>query len=205
VNGLAALVVARSGQSNSAPADMFGARTRATVRYADPAAWITATAVARALSDFEDRLTASQHDVGVVVVSDQGPNAAMSEVQGATSTGFSSPLRYAASNPGSLVAVACIAFGFRGPTLNLTMRPEDGVPVALQICASWLTRRSARWMVLATFRAESAGTGFSRAILLAQADQLRKPGNSSIQSAAEWLTQSDETRRIHEDSYTEAH
>jgi hypothetical protein len=58
---------------------------------------------------------------------------------------------------------------------------------------------------LATFRAESAGTGFSRAILLAQADQLRKPGNSSIQSAAEWLTQSDETRRIHEDSYTEAH
>lgn len=205
MNGLAALVVAGSGQSNSALAGMFEARTRATVRYADPAAWITATAVGRALSDFGDRLTASQHEVGVVVVSDQGPNAAMSEVQAGASTGFSSPLRYAASNPGSLVAVVCIAFGFRGPTLNLMMRPENGVPVALQLCAGWLRRRSARWMVLATFRADSAGTGFSRAILLAHADPLRKPGNCPMQSVAEWLTQPDEARTIHEDSYTETH
>ena len=205
MNGLDTLIVAGSGQSNLALPDMFEARTRTTIRYADPSAWITANAVACALSDFGDRLTTSQQEVGMIVVSDRGPWAAMGETQAAASAGFSSPLRYAASNPGSLVAVACIAFGFRGPTLNLAMRPEDGVPVALELSAGWLTRRSAQWMVLATYTADSVETGLGRAVLLAPATCAKNPGKFSISSASQWLMRPGNTEKIHEEpSYTQA-
>jgi hypothetical protein len=206
MNGLDAMIVAGCGDSSSVSPDMFEARTRATVRYADPAAWIIANAVARALATFGHPLTTYQHEVGMVVVSDQGPSTAMGEIQAAASAGFSSPLRYAASNPGSLVAVTCIAFGFRGPTLNLTMRPEDGVPVAIELCAGWLTRRTARWMLLATCKSDPVGTGLGRAILFAPKDPMGKPDNFSMRSAAEWLKHAGEIKNIYEESaYTEAH
>ena len=189
MNDLDALVVAGSGEARSPCPELFEARTRATVRYADPAAWITAAAVAHALSNVRDRLAASLHEVGLVVVSDQGPTSTMADVNAATSTGFSSPLRYAASSPGSLAGVACIAFGFRGPTLNFTMLPDEGVPVALQLCSGWLTRGVARYMVLATFRAADLTTGFSRALLLAHSEQSGEFGNPLTQSVADWLIQ----------------
>src|SRR5580704_7877769 len=99
---------------------------------------MTASAVARAFSERGDLLTGPLPGVGMVLVSDRGPAVTMMEVQTGATTGFVSPMRYAASNAGSLAGVACIAFGFRGPTLNLTMLPEIGVPIALQICSGWL-------------------------------------------------------------------
>ena len=189
MNGLATLVVAGSGEARSPRPDLFEARARTTVRYADPAAWITAAAVAHALSGFRDQMTVSLHTVGMVVISDQGPTSTMAEVNAATSTGFSSPLRYAASSPGSLVGVTCIAFGFRGPTLNFTMPPEEGVPVALQLCAGWLGRRVARYMVVATFRGADLAAGFSRAVLLAHPEVAGEFGNPLTQSVANWLIQ----------------
>jgi hypothetical protein len=187
-NDLGTLVVVGSGEANSLQPDMFEARTRATVRYADPAAWITAAAVAQALAEVRDLLAVSMHEVGVIVVSDQGPTHTMAEVNAATATGFSSPLRYAASSPGSLAGVTCIAFGFRGPTLNLTMLPGNGVPVALTLCTGWLTRRVARYMALATFRGADLATGVSRAVLLAHAELSGAQGNHLIKSSvSDWL------------------
>ena len=205
MNRWGTLAVAGSGEANAALLELFESRARATIRYADPSAWITATAVARAIADFRDRLKADQHEVGMIAVSDQGPAAAMSEVQQAASSGFCSPLRYAAANPGSLVAVTCIAFGFRGPTLNLTMCPTDGVSVALHLCAGWLRRRSARWMVLATFRGHSIETGCSRAILLADPESFKQPANDLNCAVAEWLAYTGEVNRIHEVSLTQTH
>jgi hypothetical protein len=189
-NGLGTVVVAGSGEASSLQPDLFEARTRATVRYADPAAWITAAAVAQALAELRDLLTVSLHEVGVIVVSDQGPTHTMAEVNATTATGFSSPLRYAASSPGSLAGVTCIAFGFRGPTLNFTMLPDNGVPVALKLCTGWLTRRVARYMVLATFRAADHTTGFSRAVLLAHPELSGGLGNLlTLSSVSDWLIQ----------------
>ncbi len=122
------MAILGAGEAESHQPDLFEARARTAVRFADPAAWITATAVARAVSASSYSLLLPLHEVGVVVVSDQGPEATMAEVCAAAKTGFSSPLRYAASSPGSLAGVSCIAFGFRGPTLNLTMSIEAGIP-----------------------------------------------------------------------------
>jgi hypothetical protein len=188
-NELSTLVVAGSGEANSLRPELFEARTRATVRYADPAAWITAAAVALAIHEVREQLASSLHEVGMVVVSDQGPASTMAEVNAATSIGFSSPLRYAAASPGSLAGVSCIAFGFRGPTLNFTMPLHDGVPTALQMCSGWLTRHMARYMVLATYRASDLTTGFSRAVLLAQPEPSGEIVIPMTQAVSDWLTQ----------------
>ena len=186
---LETMVIAGSGEATAPQPDLFEARARATVRFADPAAWVTATAVARAFSESRNLLAPFLHQVGVVVVSDQGPAATMAEVRVAATTGFSSPLRYAASSPGSLAGVSCIAFGFRGPTLNLSMRPEQGVSVALQMCSGWLARGAARCVVLATHKSKGSNAQFSRAVLLAHPDVADNFGNPFTPSITDWLSQ----------------
>jgi hypothetical protein len=188
--GLETMVIVGSGEAESYQPDLFEPRARTTVRFADPAAWITAAAVARAISASKDSLFPCLHDVGVVVVSDQGPGATMAEVCAAAKTGFSSPLRYAASSPGSLAGVSCITFGFRGPTLNLTMSIDDGLPTALQMCSTWLMRRTARFMVLATFKSSGPNNSLGRAVLLADPDISENAGKPITQEVTEWLSPS---------------
>ena len=175
-----------SGEAESPQMDLFEARIRATIRYADPAAWTTATAVARAVSGRVDLSGALAHEIGIVVVSDSGAAETMNVVAAAAMEGFSSPLRYPAANPGSVAGVACIAFGFRGPTLNLTMLAEQGIPVALQMITGWLSRGSARHMVVATALSRGSKSIRARTVLLAPA------GGAEIccptgQSMEKWL------------------
>jgi hypothetical protein len=179
-------VVAASGEADSYRPDLFEAKTRATVRFADPAAWTAATAVAVALAGAGDLLAEWRHQIGMIAISDQGPAAAMAKVQADGTTGFSSPLHYAASSPGTLVGVSAIAFGLRGPTMNLTMAPLNGVPVALILCAGWLERKAARFMVVATHRTCNSGAMASRAVLVAPAG-FPGSGKPMTQSDAAWL------------------
>jgi hypothetical protein len=184
---MSALAVVGSGEAGAPQPDLFEAQTRATVRYADASAWIAAVAIANAISSFRDRLAGSLHQVGLVIVSDQGPVVTMAEVNEATAKGFSSPLRYAAASPGSLVGVACISFGFRGPTLNFTMCPADGVPIALQMCDNLLSRGVAHYMVLATLSAVGPTSGLSRALLLAKPELVGDKSDLMTPSIANWL------------------
>jgi hypothetical protein len=186
--GLETMVTLGAGEADSHQPALFEARDRTAVRFADPSAWITATAVARAITASKDSLLSFLHEVGVVVVSDQGPGATMAEVCAAARTGFSSPLRYAASSPGSLAGVSCIAFGFRGPTLNLTMSIEDGLPTALQMCSAWLARCTARVMVLATFTSNGPNNPLGRAVLLADPDVSEFAGKPITQEVTDWLS-----------------
>jgi hypothetical protein len=182
-----AFIVAGSGEADSYQRDLFDAKARATVRFADPAAWITATAVAKAFAGAGDSLAKWQHEIGMIAISDQGPGGTMAEVQAAAATGFSSPLHYAASGPWTLVGVSCIAFGLRGPTTNLTMDPRDGLPVALTLCAGWLKRKAARLMVVAACRAVSPAAMISRAVLLAPPGFLGA-GAPLTESDLSWLS-----------------
>jgi hypothetical protein len=185
---LDALIVAASGETDSYRPDLFEAKTRATVRFADPAAWTTATAVALALAGAGELLAEWRRQIGMIAISDHGPAAAMAKVQTDGATGFSSPLHYAASSPGTLVGVSCIAFGLRGPTMNLTMAPRDGVPVAMILCANWLARGAARFMIVATHSAGISGSMFSRAVLLAPAG-FPGSGEPLTEVATDWLAQ----------------
>ncbi|MGA3081576.1 MAG: hypothetical protein ABSD44_09360 [Terracidiphilus sp.] len=179
-------ILAASGEADSYRRDLFEARIRATVRYADPAAWMTATAVAFALAEFGDLLAQWRHEIGIIAISDLGPAESMTRMQTDATTGFSSPLHYAASSPGTLAGVSCIAFGLRGPTMNLTMAAREGVPVALTLCAGWLGRKTARLMLVATCRGNGSIPGLSRAVLLAPPGLLQS-GKPLTESAISWL------------------
>ena len=75
------LTVAGTGEASSHEPDLFDARFRATVRYADPAAWITANAVHFALAGAEDLLAEGRHEIGMIAISDQGLAQSMAKVQ----------------------------------------------------------------------------------------------------------------------------
>ena len=78
---LETLTVVGSGEAGSFQRDLFEARVRATVRYADPAAWTTATAVAIALAGAGELLAKWRHEIGIIAISNQGPGGSMAEVQ----------------------------------------------------------------------------------------------------------------------------
>jgi len=84
------------------------------------------------------------------------------------------------------VGVSCIAFGLRGPTMNLTMAPQDGIPVALTLCAGWLARKAAKLMVVATCSTSSSGAMISHALLLAP-EGFSGSGTPMTESVIAWL------------------
>ena len=180
------LTVAGRGEAGASQRDRFDARVRAIVRYADPAAWTTATAVANALAGAEELSAKWQHEIGMIAISDQGPGGTIAEVLAEGSRGFSQPMHYAAASPGTLVGVPCIAFGFRGPTMNLTMVPQDGIPMALTLCVGWLARKAAKLMVVATCSTNSSGIMMSRALLLAP-HGFSESGTPLTDSVITWL------------------
>jgi hypothetical protein len=152
-------VVGRGEAAGAAPSrDRFQAAAVKAIRYADPAAWRVVAAVADAASP----VRAAGDRVGVVVTSADGPVEAMAAMCEAARGGSSSPIRFPASNAGSLAGLACIALGFRGPTLMLTMPPARGVPIALLLAETWLTRGVADYVAVAA-HAQASG---ARCLLL---------------------------------------
>src|SRR5262245_46727610 len=163
------LGIAARGEADEERREAIDPQARATIRYADAAAWITATAAANALAEVGEPVSEMRPEVGVVTVSDDGPGETMAAVAEAAAAGFSSPMRYPAANPGSLAGVLCIAFGLRGPTLNLTMKPEDALPVVFQAAAGWLDRGVMPFLLVASCRRTEDGYR-SRCLLLSRRD-----------------------------------
>jgi hypothetical protein len=154
---------ARTGDDRRAAAEE-GLRA---IRYADPASWTTATAVARAVAAERDAVLAASDRVGLVVTSAEGPVEAMAAMHEATLTGTSSPIRYPASNAGSLAGIPTIGFTLRGPTMMLTLPAERGVPVGLLLADAWIRRGVAAYVVVAACGRLPDGAPAARAMLLA--------------------------------------
>jgi hypothetical protein len=181
------LSVAGKGDANRPEPDLFDPHLRTVVRYADPAAWTTAAAVARAIAPVRDILAAARDDVAVLAVSDDGPQETMQALEEAARKEFSSPLRFPAGNPGSFVGVSCILFGFRGPTLNFTLPPPEGASVALDLAAGWLKRRVVRYVVLSTCALRKNQGPVARSLLLTTEHRTGLPGSPLATTDADWL------------------
>ena len=156
----------------------------AAIRYADPASWTAATAVARAITELRDAVLAAHDRVGVIVTSAEGPVEAMAAMNEASRQGSSSPIRFPASNAGSLAGIPSIAFTFRGPTLMLTLPADRGVPVGLLLAGAWIRRGHADHVVLvACGRVD--GKPAARCLLLGALSEGEAPGDTDV--AAAWL------------------
>ena len=175
------------GEAEQFQKDIFSRAVLNTVRYADPAAWVTATAVARAIAPIHEQVAAVKDRVGVVVTSAEGPVDAQAAVAEAARSGFPSPLRYPAANPGSMAGVSCIAFGFRGPTLNLLHAPGEGVPVSLFMASRWLQRGLAALVIVAACTRRATGQHLARALLLASPDACAGQASFDRNDAVAWL------------------
>lgn len=138
------------------------------IRYADPASWTTALAVARAIAAQRDAVLAAHDRVGVIVISAEGPVEAMAAMCEASKEGSSSPIRFPASNAGSLAGITSIGFTFRGPTLMITLPADRGVPVGLLLAGAWLGRGVVDFVVLAAC-GRREGKPAARCLLLAGA------------------------------------
>jgi hypothetical protein len=182
------LMIVGKGEARQPQPELFEARLRTVVRYADPAAWICAAAVAHAVATMKEALVAVHDNVGVVVVSDEGPQETIQALDDAAVAGFSSPLRFPAGNPGSLVGVTCILYGFRGPTINFIMPPASGVPAGLVLAASWLHRRVCSSVVLTTCARPDAQGLCARSLLLSTRDGMPVQGLMLVDADAAWLS-----------------
>jgi hypothetical protein len=88
--------------------------------------------------------------------------AAMTE---ASRAGSSSPIRFPASNAGSLAGIAAIGFALRGPTLMLTLPPDRGAGLASLLADAWLGRDQAAAVAIAV-AATIDGAPAARCLLL---------------------------------------
>ena len=140
----------------------------AAIRYADPAAFTTATAVARAMAAKRDDVMPVRDRVGIIAISADGPVEAMAAMNQAAREGSSSPIRFPASNAGSLAGLSSIGFTLRGPTLMLTTPPARGVPAGLLVARAFLERGVADYMFLATCAVPATGA-IARCFLLGRA------------------------------------
>ncbi|MBS0266747.1 MAG: hypothetical protein JSS02_32770 [Planctomycetes bacterium] len=184
----ARLRIQGQGQADQHQPDLFDAKLRNVVRYADPAAWTCAVSAVHALASVPDRLSGDRDRVGVIVVCDDGPQEAMQALDEAAVKGFSSPLKFPAGNPGSLVGVTCILLGFRGPTLNFIMPPASGVPAGLVMAAGWLQRNVCSHVLLTASSRAAGATPNARTLLLTAPQD--GPASTSLLSPAEltWLS-----------------
>lgn len=111
----------------------------------------------------------------------------MQAIDEATLAGFSSPIRYPAANPGSLVGVTCILHGFRGPTLNFVMAPAVGVPISLAMAASWLQRGVCRFVVVTACAWSDQLGSCARSLLLGKKDAQGTSAEPMSDNMAAWL------------------
>ena len=181
------LVVVGRGEAASLEKDLFDRRVLNTVRYADPAAWAIATAIARTLAGRPEPWATVGQTVGLVVICEHGPVEAIAAVAAATRQGLPSALRYPAANPGSLAGVSCIAFGLRGPTLCLLVAPAAGVPVGLLLARRWVYRQGAPLVLLAACGQPAAGIHRARALLLSSNVACHGPSLVDLPTFAAWL------------------
>jgi len=138
------------GEAISPNRDELPEIARRNVRYADPASWVVATAVARTIKGCAIDIGTIKDETGLISISATGPSETMLAVSQATKDGYSSALRFPAASPSTVAGVSCVAFGLKGPTLNLTMQCAEGVTVSLHLIEYWLQHRGVPNVFLAT-------------------------------------------------------
>jgi len=157
----------------------FHEAVRSNIRYADPSSWCFAGAVGQVVKRLKVDLAAAQNHVGVIAIAEGAPRDATQAVAATMEKGYVSPMQFAAANAGSVLAVACIAHGFRGPTLNLTVPLETGLPVGLLLADRWIGSGTAKYVFVGTWEHDGARGPVARVALLGAPAAGAAPRSSS--------------------------
>ncbi|MER5206208.1 hypothetical protein [Streptomyces sp. NPDC002825] len=136
--------------------DLAEVERRGPLKFADPAAWLVRSALAEAAQALP---AAPGETAGIIGVSEFATGQSLRAVAADAVEGHSSPRRFVAASPGTLVGLSSIEFGHVGPTLLLTMPEEPGWALAHTIAESWLTGEvpSTTWVAIVSYTVEASG------------------------------------------------
>ncbi|MFG2225080.1 polyketide synthase [Streptomyces sp. NPDC048644] len=134
--------------------------------YADPAAWLVAETVDRALADCAEPVLDAADDTGIVVMSASGTERTMRRIAGSVPRSRVSPLRFAGANPGVLAGLPALRHGLRGPSLLLAAHPDRVAPVAFTVIEGWLADGHTRHVLLAGLQSTAEERQLCRCLVL---------------------------------------
>ncbi|PTL80869.1 coronafacic acid synthetase [Vitiosangium sp. GDMCC 1.1324] len=169
------LTVGGRGQASVGELGPRLTQVRRAVRYADPSSWAMANAVAGAIAAFQRPLDFNR--VALVQLGLQGPSEAMAQVASSVEEGSVSPVRFPAASPSAAIALSCIAWGIRGPTLSLLQSLSQGLPVALALARGWLSRGQVEGVLLGSYHLPPGGTPPRAACVLLTPSPEGEPAN----------------------------
>jgi hypothetical protein len=152
---MALAIVGHSELTAAEPADFSVNRPSF---YADPAAWMVAAAVERALAgpDGTSGIAPAELDeTGIIVAAESLALQTFGVIAAGASRGRVSPLRFAGCNPGILAGLSCIRHGFRGPSLVLNGIFMKAVQAALAVASDWLEHDQAQQVICATYQGDA--------------------------------------------------
>ncbi|MDX3311251.1 coronafacic acid synthetase [Streptomyces sp. NPDC054884] len=149
------------GEGVAVAPDLSAVRPRQKASlYADPLSWLVLDAVEQALGacggDVAPADAWAKDGVGHIAVSDLCTTHTMRQLAGAIAEGRFSPLRFSGANPGSICSLPSQLLGFSGPTMTLSMPPEEGLPPALAVARAWLRQDCATRVIVTAHRADAA-------------------------------------------------
>jgi hypothetical protein len=180
------LIIGR-GEADLGGAERYGRGLERKVRYADAVAWTITAAIADALTHISLRIQEVRDNVGLLTCTAVGPRDTMADVAASARIGQSSPLKFAAANPGSVTGLACVAFQFRGPTRNLAMSPSSATSVLLAIANQWLRSRVANAVILSTFAQGNSDNPVARCLVLAL-EEFRAEPVAEVGLGMDWIS-----------------
>lgn len=159
------IVLARGDAASSNIADVRGGNR--TSFYADPVAWLVAQAVTEAVDDCAADLHGVADDVATITISDFCTILTMRHIAAQVPAGRLSPLRFSAATPGTVGSLPAMTFGFKGPSLTLSMAPHSGLRVAIAVAGSWLRTRLAAFAILSSHEVDAAGRHSVHSVIIA--------------------------------------
>ncbi|MCR6488437.1 hypothetical protein M8542_36980 [Amycolatopsis sp. OK19-0408] len=115
-------------------ADLGDVERRGPRKFADPAAWLVRSALERARP-----AGPAGGAVGVIGISEVATRQTLLAVAADAALGHSSPRRFVAAGPGTLIGLGCVELGYTGPSLLLTMPEAPGRELAGVLAEDWLT------------------------------------------------------------------
>jgi hypothetical protein len=131
------------------PFELLDPEWRAGVRNADPVVWPALQAVGRLYRANRARLEPHADHIGMIYYGSAFPKTTAQRVMtDVRESGRVSPTAFIHANAGAALSICCTRFGFRGPTMNLTMPAGRARLLVDALAERWLAACNARYLIL---------------------------------------------------------
>ncbi|MFC0708230.1 coronafacic acid synthetase [Azorhizophilus paspali] len=165
------LVALGQAESRAALGSATGAAQK-TSAYADPLSWLVFEAVERALDSCRDAVLTACQTVGHIVVSDICTLHTMQHIARDLGRNRLSPLRFSGACPGLVCSLPGQLLRFSGPSLVLSMPPQDGLAPAALLAQDWLENGAASHVLVSAHDTDGTQHRVRCTLLQPQAEQV---------------------------------